>query len=58
MMSLGVNSRGGSTTTQGHGSQFGEVGSTEVGRTGAASSSSEESGTPESESSTYWERKG
>ena len=57
MMSLGVNSRGDYTTTQGHGSQFGEVGSTELGRTGAASSSSEESGTPESESSTYWERK-
>ena len=39
-----------------HGSQFGEVGSTELGRTGAASSSSEDSGTPESE--TYWKRKG
>ena len=58
MMSLDVTSRGGSSTTQGHGSQFGEVGSTELGRTGAASSSSEESGTPESESSTYWEKKG
>ena len=41
-----------------HCSQFGELGSTELGRMEAVSSSSEESRTSESESSTYWERKG